>query len=81
MTDSIEQRVREVIADQMGVADEDTISRDTNVVTDLGADSLDAVEIVMALEEEFNIEIELDANLAKFETVGGCIDYISKVLK
>lgn len=81
MSESIEQRVKEVIAESLGIVDEETLTRKTNIVTDLGADSLDAIEIVMALEDEFDIQIELDENLAKFETVGGCLDYITSVLE
>ncbi|NPB05308.1 MAG: acyl carrier protein, partial [Aquificae bacterium] len=64
----IEQRVREIIADQLGEPIEN-ITPDKDFVQDLGADSLDVVELVMALEEEFGIEIpEEDAE--KIKTVG-----------
>jgi acyl carrier protein len=52
----IEKRVKEIIADQLGVKEEDVID-DASFVDDLGADSLDTVELVMALEEEFGVEI------------------------
>lgn len=77
--DSIDTRVKEVIAEALGIVDENTLTRSSNIVTDHGADSLDAIEIVMALEDEFEIHIELDENLQKFETVGGCIDFITAV--
>ena len=78
---SIDTRVKEVIAEALGIVDESSLTRSSNIVTDHGADSLDAIEIVMALEEEFDIIIELDENLQKFETVGGCIDFITEAVK
>ena len=53
---SIEQRVKEIIVEQLGV-EEDEVSPEASFIDDLGADSLDTVELVMAFEEEFNIEI------------------------
>jgi acyl carrier protein len=74
----IEQRVREIIADQLGEAIEN-ITPEKDFVQDLGADSLDVVELVMALEEEFGIEIpEEDAE--KIKTVGDAINYIKEKL-
>jgi len=72
----IEQRVREIIADQLGEPIEN-ITPEKDLVQDLGADSLDVVELVMALEEEFGIEIpEEDAE--KIKTVGDAINYIKE---
>ncbi|HID79353.1 MAG TPA: acyl carrier protein [Aquifex aeolicus] len=72
----IEQRVREIIADQLGEPIEN-ITPEKDFVQDLGADSLDVVELVMALEEEFGIEIpEEDAE--KIKTVGDAINYIKE---
>jgi acyl carrier protein len=72
----IEQRVREIIADQLGEPIEN-ITPEKDFVQDLGADSLDVVELVMALEEEFGIEIpEEDAE--KIKTVGDAINYIKQ---
>ncbi|HIC09461.1 MAG TPA: acyl carrier protein [Aquificales bacterium] len=74
----IEQRVREIIADQLGEPVEN-VTPEKDFVQDLGADSLDVVELVMALEEEFGIEIpEEDAE--KIKTVGDAINYIKQKL-
>ncbi len=71
---SIEQRVIDIVADQLGV-EKEKITRDSNFVNDLGADSLDTVELVMELEEEFEINIPDDA-ADKIQTVGEAIDHI-----
>lgn len=71
---SIEQRVIDIVADQLGV-EKEKISRDSNFVNDLGADSLDTVELVMELEEEFEINIPDDA-ADKIHTVGEAITHI-----
>ena len=72
----IEQRVKGIIADQLGESIEN-ITPEKDFVQDLGADSLDVVELVMALEEEFGIEIpEEDAE--KIKTVGDAIEYIKQ---
>jgi len=70
---SIVERVENVIKEQLGVTEE--LSRDASFVEDLGADSLDTVELVMALEEEFNTEIP-DEKAESITTVGQAIDYI-----
>ena len=69
----IEARVRKIVADQLGVADAD-IKNESSFVDDLGADSLDTVELVMALEEEFGTEIP-DEEAEKITTVQLAIDY------
>ena len=71
---SIEERVIDIVADQLGV-EKEKITRDSNFVNDLGADSLDTVELVMELEEEFEINIPDDA-ADKIQTVGEAIDHI-----
>jgi len=71
----IQNRVRKIIVDQLGV-DEDKVKMDASFVDDLGADSLDVVELVMALEEEFNIEIP-DEDAEKTKTVSDVVNYIS----
>ncbi|MCX7739079.1 MAG: acyl carrier protein [Hydrogenothermaceae bacterium] len=71
---SIEQRVKEIIADQLGVEIE-KITPEAKFVDDLGADSLDVVELIMAFEEEFNVEIP-DEDAEKIATVGDVLDYI-----
>ena len=71
-------KVKEVIIDKLGV-DEDAIKTDAHFVNDLGADSLDTVELIMEFEEEFGIEIP-DEKAENITTVGSAVDYIEKVL-
>jgi acyl carrier protein len=71
---SVESRVKEVIVDQLGV-DEKEVTLEAKFIDDLGADSLDLVELVMALEEEYDIEIS-DEDAEKIQTVGDAIEYI-----
>ena len=71
---SIEERVKKIIVEQLGVKEED-VKPDASFVEDLGADSLDTVELVMALEEEFDIEIP-DEEAEKITTVQSAIDYV-----
>ena len=71
---SVEERVVDIVAEQLGV-DKDKIKRESNFVNDLGADSLDTVELVMELEEEFDINIA-DAAAEKIQTVGEAIAHI-----
>ena len=73
---SIEERVQKIIVEQLGVKPED-VKSEASFVEDLGADSLDTVELVMALEEEFETEIP-DEEAEKISTVGQAVDYISK---
>ncbi|MEW4569211.1 acyl carrier protein [Tautonia sp. JC769] len=73
---SIEERVVEIVSEQMGVA-KDQISRETEFIKDLGADSLDTVELVMEFEEEFDIQIP-DEEAEKIQTVGQAVDYIQE---
>ena len=75
----IEQRVRKIVSEQLGT-DEDQIKNESSYIDDLGADSLDTVELVMALEEEFDTEIP-DEEAEKITTVQQAIDYINKNLK
>ena len=67
-------RVKEIIVEQLGVAPEE-VTNEASFINDLGADSLDTVELVMALEEEFDMEIP-DEEAEKLQTVGQAIDYI-----
>jgi acyl carrier protein len=71
---SIEQRVRKIVSEQLGV-NEAEVKNDSSFVNDLGADSLDTVELVMALEEEFECEIP-DEDAEKITSVQQAIDYV-----
>jgi acyl carrier protein len=73
---SVQERVVDIVSEQLGV-NKDQVSRETSFVNDLGADSLDTVELVMELEEEFDINIPDDA-AEKIQTVGQAIDYIEQ---
>jgi acyl carrier protein len=72
---NVEERVKKIVAEQLGVKED--IANDASFVDDLGADSLDTVELVMALEEEFECEIP-DDEAEKITTVQQAIDYVAK---
>jgi acyl carrier protein len=76
---SVEERVIEIVSEQMGVA-KDQVTKETSFVNDLGADSLDTVELVMEFEEEFDITIP-DEEAEKIQTVGQAIQYIEEHTK
>ncbi len=76
MAASIEDRVKKIVIEQLG-AKEDEVKNDASFVDDLGADSLDTVELVMALEEEFDIEIK-DEEAEKITTIQEAVDFIKK---
>ncbi|MGL4523218.1 MAG: acyl carrier protein [Bacilli bacterium] len=71
------ERVRGIIADRLG-AEESTITLESNFIEDLGADSLDVVELVMQLEDEFKLTIG-DEEAEKIKTVGDAVTYIEKI--
>jgi acyl carrier protein len=71
---TIEERVKKIVVEQLGVKEED-VSNEASFIDDLGADSLDTVELVMALEEEFGCDIP-DEEAEKIQTVQQAIDYI-----
>ena len=73
---AVEERVIDIVAEQLGV-EKEKVTPDTSFVNDLGADSLDTVELVMELEEEFDINIPDDA-AEKIQTDGQAIDFIEK---
>lgn len=70
----VAEKVKSIIVDQLGV-EEDEVKDEASFIDDLGADSLDTVELVMALEEEFNIEIS-DEDAEKISTVKDAVEYI-----
>ncbi|QDV07320.1 Acyl carrier protein [Planctomycetes bacterium Poly30] len=76
---SIEDRVKKIVCDQMGTTP-DKISLETSFINDLGADSLDTVELVMEFEDEFEINIP-DEDAEKIQTVGAAVDYIGAKLQ
>jgi acyl carrier protein len=71
---SVEERVIDIVTEQLGVS-KDKVTRDSSFVNDLGADSLDTVELVMELEEEFDLNIPDDA-AEKIQTVGQAVEHI-----
>jgi len=73
---SVEERVKKIVIEQLGVKDSD-VKNEASFVDDLGADSLDTVELVMALEEEFEMEIP-DEEAEKIRTIQDAIDYINQ---
>ncbi|MDY3910868.1 acyl carrier protein [Candidatus Avelusimicrobium fimicolum] len=74
--ENVQERVKNIIVEQLGV-EADQVKPEAQFVNDLGADSLDTVELIMALEEEFDIEIP-DEKAEKIKTVGEAIDYIEQ---
>jgi acyl carrier protein len=76
---SVQEKIKGIIAEQLGV-DEEDVKPEASFVNDLGADSLDLVELIMAMEEEFDIKIE-DEEAEKIKTVQDVIDFIANVTK
>ena len=75
-SEEVYDKVKEIIVEQLGVA-ETAITPDASFIDDLGADSLDLVELIMGIEEEFNLEIP-DGEAEKVVTVGDVVDYIKE---
>jgi acyl carrier protein len=73
---TVEERVKKIVAEQLGVKDEE-VTNDASFVDDLGADSLDTVELVMALEEEFDIEVP-DEAVESIRTIGDMERYVTE---
>ena len=73
-SEEVFDKIKEIIVEQLGVA-ENSVTEEASFIDDLGADSLDIVELIMALEEEFDIEIP-DTDAEKIVTVGDVVDYI-----
>ena len=76
---SVEQRVMEIVSEHLAV-NKEKLTRSTNFIEDIGADSLDIVELVMELEEEFDIQIP-DDQAEKIKTVGEAVEYIKAAVK
>ncbi len=76
MSDSVAAKVKEIIVDELGV-EADKVNTDASFVDDLGADSLDTVELIMAFEEEFEIDIP-DEDAEQMRTVGDAVAYIDE---
>ena len=76
MEKTVERRVIEIIVEQLGVSEEE-VTLEASFIEDLGADSLDLVELIMAMEEEFGIEIS-DEDAEKIQTVQDVVNYISE---
>lgn len=76
---ALDEKVKEIIVEQLGV-EASEVKKDASFIDDLGADSLDTVELVMAFEEEFDIEIP-DEDAEKLTTVGQAVDYLQNKLK
>jgi acyl carrier protein len=76
---SVEEKIKQIIVDQLGVEAAD-VTRNASFVDDLGADSLDRVELIMAFEEAFDLEIP-DENAEKISTVQDVVDYVEKNAK
>ncbi len=75
-SEEIFEKIKEIIVEQLGVA-ENTVTMEASFIDDLGADSLDIVELIMALEEEFDLEIP-DADAEKIVSVSDVVDYIKE---
>ena len=72
------EKVREILCDQLDI-EEDKVTMSSNIIDDLGADSLDVVDLVMSLEEEFDAEIP-DEDVEKFKTVGDVVKFIEGII-
>ena len=78
MGSTVEQKVKEIICEQLGVSEEE-VTPEASFIEDLGADSLDIVELVMAMEEEFDIEIP-DEDAERIQTIGDATAYLKEKL-
>jgi len=79
MTIELQQRVAKIVGEQLGI-DPQTVTMESNFISDLGADSLDTIELVMALEDEFGIEIA-DDTAEGLKTMSQVVEYIEKLPK
>lgn len=69
------EKIKQIVADQLGIEDAESIDKSTSLLNDLDADSLDAVEIIMAIEDEFGIEIP-DEEAESFKNIGDIVEYV-----
>ena len=74
------ERVREIIAETLGIDDVERITKETSIMDDLDADSLDAVEVMMALEDEYEIEVP-DEDAENFKNIGDIVKYIESKIE
>lgn len=72
------EQIKRIIEEQLGITDPDLITLNTNIHEDLDADSLDAVEIIMTIEDEFDVEIPDDI-AEKLQTIAQIVDYLEKI--
>ena len=78
MSEDVSSKVKKIVADHLGI-DETKVTEESSFIDDLGADSLDTVELVMAFEEDFQIEIP-DSAASEMMTVGDAVSYIDKII-
>ncbi|MZQ75987.1 MAG: acyl carrier protein [Peptoclostridium sp.] len=71
------EKIKEIVAEQLGIDELDTIKKESSLINDLEADSLDAVEIIMAIEDEFGVEIP-DEDAEKFKSIGDIVSYVEE---
>ena len=71
------EKVKSILAEQFDVEDEDSITLETNIQEDLGADSLDVVDLIMSIEDEFEFEVP-DHEVENIKTVGALVDFINE---
>ena len=74
------EKCRDIVADQLGM-DKNTITLDSNLIDDSGADSLDTVEILLAIENEFGIELNDEGKIEKLKTFKDIVDYVESLIK
>ena len=74
------EKCRDIVADQLGM-DKNTITLDSNLIDDIGADSLDTVEILLAIENEFGIELNDEGKIEKLKTFKDIVDYVESLIK
>ncbi len=71
------EKIKEILAEQFDIEDDNALQMNTNIGDDLGADSLDVVEVLMSIEDEFSVEIP-DEEIENIKTIGDLVEYIEK---